>query len=188
VTSNDRNQLDSIAFGGFLAHLRARGFNLGVDQHLRLQQLLPRVGGRCAPAQLKTLLCPLFATSRRRQQEFYRAFEEYFAIFQPGEEVAAPPPVVEAPPPAPGPTLPPRRNFRLTVIVSLVVLAIAVAVLSSSRRFRMLTGIERVELPAPEISPLPTPPRAAPRGTVVSIPVVPATPIVPEPPIAGNCG
>ncbi|MGH9844041.1 MAG: SUMF1/EgtB/PvdO family nonheme iron enzyme, partial [Blastocatellia bacterium] len=177
MRSNERNQLDSIAFGGFLAHLRTRGFTLGMDQQLRLQQLLPRVAGQCAPSQLKTLLGPLFATSRQQQQEFYRAFEEYFAIFQPEE--AGPPPVVE-PPPAPAPAPPPRRSFRVTAIVSLIVLAIAAAVLLGSQRFRLLAGIERIELPTPEIRPLPLPPQSVrPSETTVVIPIRPATP---EPP------
>ncbi|HEX8068535.1 MAG TPA: redoxin domain-containing protein [Pyrinomonadaceae bacterium] len=80
---------DQLLFGALVAHLRQRGFVVGVDQYLRLQVLLARVGGRCTPAQLKTLLCPLFATSARQQAQFYQAFDEHFALFHPDENGAA---------------------------------------------------------------------------------------------------
>src|SRR5262249_31494033 len=68
-------------FAEFLDHLRRNGFVIGVDSHLRLYQLLSRFGSDCAPGDLKTLLCPIFATSKEQQELFYNAFDSYFAIF-----------------------------------------------------------------------------------------------------------
>ena len=86
MTTAPSNQ-GQLAFGDFLAHLRRRGFAIGVDHHLRLQRLLDEVGGRCAPQDLKTLLCPVFATNEKEQELFYRAFDDYFELFR----LAAPP-------------------------------------------------------------------------------------------------
>ena len=81
-------QSDQLMFGELLAYLRQHGFRLGVDHYLRLQQLLERINGRCAPHELRTLLCPIFATSKTQQEQFYRAFDSYFDFFQVAEETA----------------------------------------------------------------------------------------------------
>jgi hypothetical protein len=47
-----------------------------------LQQLLARLGGDCAPEDLKTLLCPIFATDKAQQEQFYRAFDTCFELFR----------------------------------------------------------------------------------------------------------
>jgi hypothetical protein len=70
-----------LVFGDFLAYLQRQGFVIGVDHHLRLQQLLVRLGDQCAPHELKLLLCPLFATSAQEQALFCRAFTNYFTLF-----------------------------------------------------------------------------------------------------------
>lgn len=77
-------------FGELLAHLRQHGFPIGVDHYLRLQELLDKVGASCAPEDLKTLLSPIFATSRSQQEQFYRAFDSYFALFEPATLKEAP--------------------------------------------------------------------------------------------------
>src|SRR5437763_7643127 len=68
----------SLVFGDFIEHLRRHGFTIGVGHHLRLQQLLLKVGAECAPQDLKTLLCPIFATSQKEQAFFYEAFDAFF--------------------------------------------------------------------------------------------------------------
>ncbi|HEX8847694.1 MAG TPA: TonB family protein [Pyrinomonadaceae bacterium] len=78
-----------LMFGELLAHLRQHGFGIGLDHYLRLQQLLDRIGGQCSPRELRTLLCPIFATSKAQQEQFYRAFDSYFDIFQVPEEPEA---------------------------------------------------------------------------------------------------
>jgi WD40 repeat protein len=79
-------QSGPLSFGDFLEQLRRQGFTIGVDHHLRLQQLLATLGGRCGPQDLKTLLCPLFATNEKEQALFYRAFDSYFELFQVADE------------------------------------------------------------------------------------------------------
>ncbi|HXG64025.1 MAG TPA: SUMF1/EgtB/PvdO family nonheme iron enzyme, partial [Blastocatellia bacterium] len=79
MVTNEHN----LAFGEFIEHLRRHGFTIGVDHYLRLQHLLDRVGGDCAPADLKTILCPIFATNNVQQEQFYHAFDSYFPLFQP---------------------------------------------------------------------------------------------------------
>ena len=66
---------------GFLSWLRAQGFVIGVDSHLRVQQLLERAGPECSPQDLKTVLCPLFARSEEQQDAFYRSFDRWFDLF-----------------------------------------------------------------------------------------------------------
>jgi TolB-like protein/Tfp pilus assembly protein PilF len=71
-----------LAFAGFLEQLSRQGFTIGVDRYLRLQELLNQIGGRCAPADLKTLLCPVFAVNKAQQKLFHEAFDSYFHLFQ----------------------------------------------------------------------------------------------------------
>src|SRR6266850_2181247 len=81
-----------LVFGEFLEHLRRQGFAIGVDHHLRLQELLNRISAHCAPSDLKTFLCPIFATNKKQQEQFYSAFDSYFDLFQPvlSEEESTP--------------------------------------------------------------------------------------------------
>ena len=67
-----------LVFGDFLESLRLHGFTIGVGHYLRLQKLLARVGPECGPHELKTLLCPIFATDEREQTRFYEQFDQFF--------------------------------------------------------------------------------------------------------------
>ena len=69
---------EALPFGEFLAVLRARGFAITVEHHLRLARLIERTGSALAPADLKKLLCPIFATDAGEQEAFYAAFDSYF--------------------------------------------------------------------------------------------------------------
>lgn len=77
---------DQLMFGELLAYLRQHGFSIGVDHYLRLQQLLNKIRGHCGPRELRTLLCPIFATNKLQQENFYRAFDSYFELFQISDE------------------------------------------------------------------------------------------------------
>lgn len=82
---------DPLVFDGLLTHLRQRGFDIGIDNYLRLQELLGKAGAECAPENLKTLLCPIFATSKSQQEQFYQAFDSYYSLFYPtAPEASAP--------------------------------------------------------------------------------------------------
>ncbi len=67
-----------LPFNEFMEELRHRGFIIGVDHHLRVQKLLNSLGTDCSPSDMKYLLCPMFATDRKQQAEFYRIFGRYF--------------------------------------------------------------------------------------------------------------
>src|SRR4051812_43634036 len=82
IPSNDR-----LFFGELLEHLRQHGFAIGLDHYLRLQTLLDKIDGQCAPIDLRTLLCPIFATSRNQQEQFYRIFDSYFDLFESAPEI-----------------------------------------------------------------------------------------------------
>ena len=71
-----------LAFGDFLEYLRRQGFTIGVGDYLRLQQLLNKIAGDCRPSDLKTLLCPILATNKIQQEQFYTAFDTYFELFR----------------------------------------------------------------------------------------------------------
>lgn len=71
---SDPRSIDGpLVFDDFLEHLRRQGFTIGVGHHIRLQELLNKVSGHCAPSDLKTILCPIFATDERQQVHFYSA-------------------------------------------------------------------------------------------------------------------
>src|ERR1041384_1832068 len=67
-----------LIFGDFIESLRAHGFIIGIGHQLRLQKLLSRIGPECRPHELKTILCPIFATDEREQTRFYEVFEKHF--------------------------------------------------------------------------------------------------------------
>jgi len=71
-----------LPFSEFLSYLHRQGFIIGVDHHLRLQTLLNKLGPDCMPDDLRYLLCPIFATNPKQQQQFYRAFDSYFNSLQ----------------------------------------------------------------------------------------------------------
>ncbi|MCP4697949.1 MAG: SUMF1/EgtB/PvdO family nonheme iron enzyme [Gammaproteobacteria bacterium] len=67
-----------LPFAGFIAHLQRLGFIIGVEHHLRLHAVLNLLGPQHSPEDLKTLLCPLFATDKERQRQFHAAFDSFF--------------------------------------------------------------------------------------------------------------
>src|SRR5262245_281084 len=86
-----------LPFNDFLAHLRRQGFPVGVDHHLRLQTLLDRLGPSCAPEDLKTILCPIFASSAAQQATFYQAFDAWYGLLRPTLEPAPEQPAAPRP-------------------------------------------------------------------------------------------
>ncbi len=74
----------NLLFADFIAYLHRQGFIIGVDHHLRLQTVLNKLGPGCKPGDLKFLLCPIFATDKRQQRQFYRSFDAYFKTLEAG--------------------------------------------------------------------------------------------------------
>ena len=69
-------------FAFLLEQLRQQGFEVGVDQHVKVANLLHQVDGRLQPDDLKTHLCPLFAKNRDQQARFYAAFDQLYPFVQ----------------------------------------------------------------------------------------------------------
>src|SRR3954470_14806066 len=68
-----------IALGKLLRELQLQGFAVDVERQVRLERLLARVGIPDTDVELRTLLCPIFATSPREQEVFYRIFAQSFS-------------------------------------------------------------------------------------------------------------
>lgn len=79
TTPNSFN--DFLLFEGFIAYIKRQGFVVGVDTHLRLQNLLNQINGDYGKSELKHLLAPIFVTNPKQQQLFYQAFDNYFDQF-----------------------------------------------------------------------------------------------------------
>ena len=104
LTDADRSR---IAFEALYLRLRQEGFRTGVDEQLRLQELLDLADG-CRPGDLKTLLCPIFATNPQQQEAFHRIFQELFPILEAaGRKVDPGPQLVDDPAPV---VLPERKG------------------------------------------------------------------------------
>ncbi len=75
-----------LPFEDFFTHLQQQGFELGVDDFLKVQVLLNRLPKDCQPERLKRLLCPLLANNQDQQASFYQAFDSYFGGVAPVKE------------------------------------------------------------------------------------------------------
>jgi len=75
--------MQNLPFQEFLAQLEQQGFTIGVEHHLRLQTVLNVLPPDCKPSDVKFYLCPIFAANAKQQQQFYHAFDAYFAAFEP---------------------------------------------------------------------------------------------------------
>jgi len=149
------------AFGNFLAYLRLQGFRIGLDHYVRVQELLERIGGNRDLDQLRTLLCPLFATSEKQQKRFYDAFDDY------AELVQAPSPPPPPPPPDPEKAKKPEREkkrarlrFYLAgagSLLTVLLIGLALGVIPTPS-FMTWTPQPTPEVtPKPDETPIPTP-------------------------------
>lgn len=69
-------------FEDFVAYLQQNGYTIGINSYLRLQELVNHLGADSTAEQLKTILCPIFATNPEEQEKFFFLFDSYFAQFQ----------------------------------------------------------------------------------------------------------
>jgi hypothetical protein len=156
-----------VAFEVLYLRLRQEGFRTGVDQQLRMQELLDRM--ECRPQDLKIVLCPLFATNPAQQVIFYRVFDEVFPLLAfetpaPAQEAAAQElnPAGSA---AAGSGKPRRPRYSVWLIVAGIV-AISLVYWLFYR----------------PVSPAILPPPVAPAASGATGSTSPATPLVPENP------
>jgi len=75
-----------LPFEDFFTYLQQQGFELGVDDFLKVQVLLNRLPEDCPPERLRRLLCPLLANNQDQQASFYQAFDSYFGGVAPAKE------------------------------------------------------------------------------------------------------
>ncbi len=80
-------RINRLLFDEFIVDLRRRGFIIGVDHHLRLQELLNKLGADCTYQDLKYLLCPIFSVNEKQQEQFYRVFDSFFQPFYTKEQI-----------------------------------------------------------------------------------------------------
>jgi len=155
-----------LLFQELIDRLRREDFPVGPDQVLRMYALLAR-SEETAPEDLKTLLCPIFATSAEEQQRFYRAYDEFFSIRIPAAarkkrtlSIPFPRPATstksdtELPPP------PPWKRFAIPALIVVVIVAILLALPSREPEPEPTdTAITQpVERPGQTSRPAPTPP------------------------------
>lgn len=170
------------AFGDFLAYLRLQGFRVGLDHYVRLQELFERMGSNRDPDELRTLLCPLFATSRKQQERFYEAFDNYAELVQ----ISPPPPPPREPDKTRGPESKkqtPRQLLYLAgagSLLTLVLIGLALGVIPTPS---FLKGVPQ---PSPEVTPKPntTPtatPSSSPTATVPDGSRTVPLPVTPQP-------
>ena len=115
-----------LPFAGFIAHLRRLGFIVGVDHHLHLHALLEQLGPQHKPDDLKTLLCPLFATDKEQQRQFHAAFDSYFKHWRQAREQAEHISREQTAEIAPGAgPVTEKRNWRIKLVLALLLWAVA---------------------------------------------------------------
>lgn len=176
-----------LAFGDFLSHLSRQGFAIGVDHHLRLQQLLDKTSADCGPQDLKTLLCPIFATDEKEQALFHRAFDSYFEIFQlpsSGDERQVPQLAPSSELPRTSSTTKRKRNFVAVYIVIALAFAALIAyfIWRSQHKGSEITG-QPTPTPVQSPSPISSTPTASPTSRPSTSPSAgavsppPATPL-----------
>ena len=153
--------MQNLPFQEFLAQLARQGFTIGVEHHLRLQAVLNALPPDCAPSDVKFYLCPMFAANAKQQQQFYHAFDAYFAAFEPErvreEEQQAGERRKAAPP------LPEPKRWQYVLLGALATLLIFV--ISTQWQYDMwiwpslkrtpTMQAEATPTPAPEMSPTP---------------------------------
>ena len=84
-----------LLFSDFIAYLKRQGFVIGVEHYLRLQTILSTCNAINNPKSLKTLLCPIFATSSHQQRLFYQAFDFFFSSHGEDGEIETTPEITQ---------------------------------------------------------------------------------------------
>ena len=145
------------AFGNFLAYLRLQGFRIGLDHYVRVQELFERIGAKRNPDELRTLLCPLFATSEKQQKRFYEAFDSYAELVQ----VPPPPPQPREPEKTKKPEAEKNRaRFYLASagsLLTVLLIGLALGVVPTPSFLKWTPQPTPEITPKPEETPVPTP-------------------------------
>ena len=79
-------------FTTFLNVLRTKGFSVDASHYSRLLELVESPDFQEHPHRVRSLLCPLFASTPGEQGQFYLLFDEFFPSFSPrGSRIVEPP-------------------------------------------------------------------------------------------------
>jgi len=79
-------------FTTFLSVLRAKGFSVDASHYSRLLELVESRDFQEHPHRLRSLLCPLFASTPGQQNQFYVLYDEFFPSFSPRRSTIVDPP------------------------------------------------------------------------------------------------
>jgi hypothetical protein len=69
----------------------ANGYAMGIDQQLKIRELLQKIPDDCTISELKTLLSPIFAHNAKQQEEFY----DLFTKLEPQQKQTETPPDIQ---------------------------------------------------------------------------------------------
>lgn len=70
---------------GFLDLLQEEGFNVSMETHIWLLELIKALPLDTPLARIKTILCPLVAKNEQEQTKFYSLFDRHFSPYSEGE-------------------------------------------------------------------------------------------------------
>lgn len=179
--SDSSAQTDPVLLADFLDYLKVRGFDIGVDDYLRVQQLLLQPDLFRASVELKLLLCPLFATSEKQQKQFYDSFKAFFDhVSDEGNFREAVDPQANtnlSPEPSPLPAQKSnRRNFVVAPTVMVIAVILAGGIWLVHPRHKTQPQLAAIILPTvpPSPTPTPTPPETYTIRHVIGQPYDPA--------------
>ena len=131
-----------------------------MESHLRLRMLLNQLGESCAPGDLKTMICPLFATNAEQQELFYRTFDAFYPDLAEPRQEASPRPA----PAVGGQNVTAKSGIRRWpyLLAAALLLVVSVAILTRiTTRIRTPTAPSAStpdQRPAPVQNPLPREP------------------------------
>jgi hypothetical protein len=140
-----------------------------------MMTILDRCGPDCSPAHLKTLLCPIVASSPAQQERFYRIFDQWYPMLTSVDPTGSEARAVLAAERIEVAKRPPSRSRRTTAIAALVVVLVAVPVIATL----LLRGSQQSASTTTENRP-----PAADTARPTPAPTIPApSPVVPPPAI-----
>jgi len=137
-----------LVFDLLIERLRGGGFSIGIDHYLKLSEVLDRTQEKVNSAQLKLLLCPIFAVDRIQQETFYRVFDELSPLLDA---------VAESPQSEPDQQTSNKTHLKwwITGATTIVVLLVVGFLLMRSRR--LIPGDESASVSTPQNLTTPAP-------------------------------
>ena len=76
-----QQKLITLPFGAFIEKLKGLGFSITIDHYIKVKGILSQPMTNRSLDHIKYITCPLFATSEDQQLLYYKAFDEFFTLF-----------------------------------------------------------------------------------------------------------